>query len=230
MAAAKLEPILSRLRRMDEADSLDADEIEALLRDLRPLIKRKRFDTVAGHLHEGYVRRAIEALDVPDASLPIWSLVVGAAFVVFGIVTFGWGGEELDEAEASVHWPSVEGIVTSSEVSASRYTAPGQARLDETTYRPEVTYTYQVEGKDYTGHRVSYRAQGDLASARELVARYPAGKQVQVHYDPKAPGTATLEVGSEATTGILQQGAWLFIGLGLIWLAASFFIYWHNKP
>lgn len=230
MAAAKLEPFLARLRRMDEADTLDADEIEAFLRDLRPRIKRKRYETVAGHLQEGYLRRAIEALDVPDASLPMVSILIGAAFVVFGLVTFQWGGELVDEAEASVRWPSVEGIVTASEVSASRYTAPGQARRDETTYRPDVTYTYQVDGQDYTGHRVSYRASGDRKSAEEVVARYPAGKVVQVHHDPKAPGTATLEVGSETTTGILLQAGWLFVGLGLIWLAASFFIYWYNRP
>jgi len=87
-------------------------------------------------------------------------------------------------ARASAAWPSVPGTITGSERGKVAWRAV-----------PRVTYTYRVEGNDYSGRNITI---GGLASGKEtdsVLARYPLGAPVTVHYAPREPATATLEPG-----------------------------------
>jgi hypothetical protein len=82
--------------------------------------------------------------------------------------------------------------------------------------RVHVAYRYSVGGVERTGTRVRF---GDWMIysgpvAREIAARYPAGRRVTVLHHPRNPADATLE---PAATTILY--VWLCIaafGLGAI--------------
>jgi hypothetical protein len=66
-------------------------------------------------------------------------------------------------------------------------------------YVPEVTYSYDVGGQRYEGHRLTFEQPND-ASRSDLehrLAAFPVGESVSVRYDPAAPAQATLVVGDD---------------------------------
>jgi hypothetical protein len=66
------------------------------------------------------------------------------------------------------------------------------------TYYPKIRYQYEVDGKIYTGDRISFSAVegGEKKSeSQAVVNRYPSGQRVIVYYDPKHPNKAVLERG-----------------------------------
>ena len=67
-----------------------------------------------------------------------------------------------------------------------------------TTYSPKIMYAYRVNGKEYTGDRYRY---GQMSSndgrARRVVAEYPAGRQIDVHYAAADPADSVLFTGLE---------------------------------
>ena len=62
-------------------------------------------------------------------------------------------------------------------------------------WSPVVEYSYRVQGRDYHGSRLAFGA--DVAGPRDfaeaIVARYPAGREVTVHFNPANPSFAVLE-------------------------------------
>jgi hypothetical protein len=79
------------------------------------------------------------------------------------------------------------------------------------TYAARIAYDYSVEGVRYTGDRVSYGHYDteDEADAGEVVARYPPGTAVKVHYMPGNPAESVLEPGSGGLP-------WLYLALGIV--------------
>jgi len=58
---------------------------------------------------------------------------------------------------------------------------------------PLVVYEYKVNGRRFTGHRISVgEIAGDFA-AESTVNRYPQGAEVEVYYNPADPKQAVLE-------------------------------------
>ena len=90
---------------------------------------------------------------------------------------------------ASLSWPTVAGVVKSSEVAA--YRAKGGKQ-----FMAKVAYDYTVDDTPFTGNTVRFgNHAGALAKAEADVAKYPAGAPVEVYYDPAKPQTSTLESG-----------------------------------
>jgi hypothetical protein len=115
--------------------------------------------------------------------------------VLFGLLGAGllaFGGFLLWEAISALRsgsWPTVEGTVQTSRVLEEVRTRGG------TQYRVELTYTYAVEGKVYTGDRFNNR-NNYLAGedrARAVARAYPPGAKVPVSYNPGDPAQAVLE-------------------------------------
>lgn len=85
--------------------------------------------------------------------------------------------------------------------------------------QPVVTYRYHVAGKAHRGTRLT-PPPGEEAiigcyQARRIIATYPRGAEVTVHYQPNEPETAFLRTDS----GII----WLIpvvLGLALLWIAS----------
>ena len=65
----------------------------------------------------------------------------------------------------------------------------------KTRYKPNVVYGYDVAGVHYRGDKVSYSAAGASsdAIAQKIVARYPVGSALAVHYNPDNPGESTID-------------------------------------
>ena len=117
----------------------------------------------------------------------------------------------------SRHWPVTAGRVTASSLRVSH------ARGSE-NYSPQVSYSYEVNGKQFVGRRAVFGPYGNRAfggkairhAAAEAVERYAVGQVVEVHYSPRLPGLSVLEPGVTAQT---------LLWIGFI-ILASFVYFW----
>jgi hypothetical protein len=137
-------------------------------------------------------------------------------FVGSGIFLTWWAQASMAEGRASKKWPSTQGRVISSKVHT--YDNDGT-----TMYRPEVAYSYAVNGATYTSDRITmtHVATNRSGYARDMVARFPAGAAVQVRYDPTDPAKAVLVPGRQWTDGLVFLGGIAFLCTGLYMLRVS---------
>jgi hypothetical protein len=128
------------------------------------------------------------------------------------------------QASASAAWPSVAGTVVAAEVQTRRHGGGLSGGRQSAQHTPLIAYHYGVGDQGYQGTRIRY---GLLVfnfkgGAEKVLAPYPVGAQVRVHYNPANPADSVLEAG--AMTGNLQFGVYAGIGtaiLGLL-LAVAF--------
>jgi hypothetical protein len=83
-------------------------------------------------------------------------------------------------------WPSTMGSVI-------RSTIEQRSSDDGYVNYPVVQYSYQVGGQPYQGMKLAPGPEVGGSGAGKVVARYPAGAQVMVFYDPQNPADAVLE-------------------------------------
>ena len=88
-------------------------------------------------------------------------------------------------AEASPAWPTADGKVTDSK----------RARV-ALRLQPRVTYSYAVNGANFTSNRVSFVPAIPKKEIDSVLAKYPVDRPVTVHYQPNNPVQAVLEPGS----------------------------------
>jgi len=93
------------------------------------------------------------------------------------------------KVEQASNWPSTMGMVLMSTLEARHDSEGGY------TYYPVVQYEYRVMGQPYQGNRIMPGPSVGGSGANKVVARYPAGTQVTVYYDPNNPSDAVLERG-----------------------------------
>ncbi|MCK4538713.1 MAG: DUF3592 domain-containing protein [Candidatus Krumholzibacteria bacterium] len=130
------------------------------------------------------------------------------ALVIFGLVFGGFGLRRYNIGKESGNWPTVKGKVT--------YTHADSRRVNsKQEYQATVKYTYTVDGKSYTGKRITASDvyQKSLSGANDIIDKYPVGGEVSVYYDPADPGTALLDAG-------MKKNVYLMLGGGL----ACFFL------
>jgi hypothetical protein len=85
-------------------------------------------------------------------------------------------------------WPSTMGTVTAS------YLEQRDSSDDSgSTNYPVVQYSYQVGGQVYQGMKIAPGPEVGGTGAGKVVARYPAGAQVMVFYNPQNPSEVVLE-------------------------------------
>lgn len=118
-------------------------------------------------------------------------------------------------AHASLLWPTTPGRVVASSVQIEIL---GSDSDGVAHYVPDVRFTYMVAGATYTGTTVAFRdLRGWKKHAAAIVARYPVGAEVAVHYNPDAPGECVLEAG---TVGVRRRFVWIafgiLVGLGMV--------------
>ena len=118
------------------------------------------------------------------------STVVGTVFVVGGSFFLALIAVALWRGVSSRGWPTAEGEILESRI---------EEEFDEgsLSYHPKVRYRYWVNDQEHVSDELTYRAySADLAAVEEIVARYPAGSRIQVHYDPRHSERAVLEPGA----------------------------------
>lgn len=137
----------------------------------------------------------------------VFSLLLLAAGAVLAL----YGYSQISDAMASSSWPSVKGEILHSEVEEKRRAKPPKDQGKRTKYSAKVAYEYIIDGTKYHTERVSYgeTPSNSRTPAETVVARYPAGKAVDVFYKPSKPKVAVLEPG-------MTVQAWLFPAVGVI--------------
>jgi hypothetical protein len=116
-------------------------------------------------------------------------------FVAAGVLTTLFLVSSLRRSLASARWPTTTGKVLSSIAEPYRSFSSGTCGTTVEVWSPVVGYTYRVAGQEYHGSRIAFGA--DVAASREfaqaITARYPAGSEVIVNFDPHNPSFALLE-------------------------------------
>jgi hypothetical protein len=119
------------------------------------------------------------------------------------------------KARASARWPTVAGTIT-----CSRLTVEEDGVGDE-RYRADVRFAYRVGGRDHVGSTLTWGRSTPFAlrsRAAAMLAKYPLGMTVKVHYDPAGPARAVLEPLSREGMAAPLVLAASFSGAGLIML------------
>jgi hypothetical protein len=131
----------------------------------------------------------------PNADNP--QLAIFAACFGLAALLFFFGARRMSRQAAS--WPSVRGQIVNSAVESYREQTKGTSTT--TFYRPAVEFAYQVRGREYRGTQIKLglTVDGSRAYAEKVVAKYPGGGAVDVHYDPANPSNAALENPTGAT-------------------------------
>lgn len=133
-----------------------------------------------------------------------WVLIGSGVFaVLFPLVSWM-------RARASRSWPSVSGRVTESTLDVER-------RADKSdSYMPRVRYEYAVKGESYESSQLNFWGSigGSRATAERTTARYPAGAQVTVYYNPETPSEAVLDRAFSPLVLILPPVGVVLAGFG----------------
>ncbi|MDX8483421.1 DUF3592 domain-containing protein, partial [Mesorhizobium sp. VK24D] len=100
---------------------------------------------------------------------------------------------DLSSAVAAVRWPTTNGAVLSSGAEPHRMIINGGR--GPIVWLPVIEYSYRVQGNNHYGSRLAFGAtvSGSRDYAESIVARYPVGGAVTVHFDPQNPSLAALE-------------------------------------
>ena len=151
---------------------------------------------------------------------PLWGLILGICILSLGPIIFKW-----PRSISSSSWPTVVGVVISSEVEeecCSDYS---------TGWWPRVSYSYTVNGKKYTADNIEVIDVGNGNTdiyAKQVVDYYQVGMEVQVHYNPDNPAVAVLEPGFPTNIGGLNTITWIafqvavvVIGLRSLWVGLT---------
>ena len=127
------------------------------------------------------------------------------------------------DAYESLEWPAVTGTITKSELNSfvvdgasSTIRRRGGAPSYRTVYRADISYSYSVEGREYSASVISFAVAGEDLS-RGYVSEYSPGKVVSVYYKPANPQVAVLIPGPTwaSFTHVFTGGGLSLFGLVL---------------
>jgi hypothetical protein len=136
---------------------------------------------------------------------------MSAFFLILGAPVSGYFlGRIFLEAKASASWPSVVGTVTKAQV---------VERIGP-RYFPDVTYSYQVDGRGFTGTRLR-ASHGDFdirEAAAQAIDNLAVGQEVPVYYDPINPSQSVLQAGAD-----FREYALLCVPVGMLLLLGALY-------
>lgn len=118
-------------------------------------------------------------------------------WTIAGLICMGFGLNIIILSWKSKNWPQADGIITASGVTSHIQ--------DGISYHGRVVYSYNVDGVELTGQKVAFGGydSSESSHAKEIVSRYPAGKNVTVYYRPGKPDDCILEPGIHAQAFIM---------------------------
>ena len=128
-------------------------------------------------------------------------------FFAVGIAIFSFGYVSLQKAKAAEHWPTTPG-----EVVASDFVEDSDS--DGTTYRAKVSYTYSVNGQEFTSERIAFGYSGSSGHGYhyDIHKELPVGTRLAVRYNPDKPEMAALSYG-------VNKSIIFLLVFGAVWLA-----------
>jgi len=140
----------------------------------------------------------------------MWALV----FLAAGVAVLIYGIGIIREARACARWPQVIGTVIRAEAQVV-----GREK-NRTTYAPNITYRYVVDGKSYESsrHTLVPRNTTSTQQLQAVLASFPVGGTVAVFYDPADPARCVLDTTVAGTEWAYAFGGVLLLGVGLLFL------------
>jgi len=148
---------------------------------------------LVAHSIAGHVLYTDRGVPLFVFALPVLTLL-GAVFCVIAFVR----GRRM--ASASARWPTVAGIITTSDVIEEAIEEKDDDDKSRTRriyrYQVDLRYAYQVGKRDFVGTAASWGATaiyGLREVAEKAAGQYQKGQPVTVYYDPGRPGQAVLE-------------------------------------
>lgn len=158
------------------------------------------FTTIAGILTAHWLAGKMLMM---SNGLPLFTLILPVAFILLGIALIAAFFVNRRERKAAAAWPTTRGRITMSQVieKVERETDDDGDEREDTIYQPEIRFEYRVDGGAYSSN--TWKPGGAVGTgspkfAESIVARYPVGQSVAVHYDPKHPDHAVLEPDNRA--------------------------------
>ena len=147
------------------------------------------------------------------------TLIFAAVFFIAGLMTYQHVTKPIaEEAEASKDWPSVEGIITHSELTKS------SDNDGNDMYSANVQYDYVVDGHTFNSSNIQ-TVDGSTSmksSVKKTLKKYATGTKVTVYYDPEFPNSAVLEPGTGFLFGLLLKLPLLFCALSVLMVFSLF--------
>jgi uncharacterized protein DUF3592 len=144
------------------------------------------------YLKGGSIPGALAVLSRILAEMSTTLLVLGAALLTRAV----WLWRRAKEIAG---WPTVPGSITRARVESRKRKPLSTDRVTKSRYyRPEVIYTYAVNGTRFEGRGVRLANEGwklERTTAESIVTPYAAGQTVSVKYNPGRPGDSVLEEG-----------------------------------
>ena len=118
---------------------------------------------------------------------------IGFFFLVLNVIFLGILFFMRRRMAAVSQWPSTMGTVNASYLERRHSSSDSGS-----TNYPVVQYSYQVSGQAYQATKLAPGPEVGGTGAGKVVARYPAGAQVMVFYNPQNPSDAVLETKAPA--------------------------------
>jgi hypothetical protein len=144
--------------------------------------------------------------------------VIGFVFLVLNVIFLGIIFFMRRRMAAVSRWPSTLGTVNAS------YLERRSSSSDSgSTNYPVVQYSYHVGGQAYQGAKLAPGPEVGGTGAGKVVARYPAGAQVMVFYNPQNLSDAVLETKAPA-----QWIMWLILIIFDVALCGAIPIIWWS--
>jgi len=144
----------------------------------------------------------------------------GAIAIAIGVALYVSQFRQGLRATASKRWPVSPGTVVASALQKS---PDGRWR-----YRAAVQYRYRAGGKEYQSDRIFWGGnEGRQKHIASVIAAYPQGSKVSVHYDPQNPAEAVLDPAQHIGSRPLVLYAMAMITLGLFVLTGGVYALLH---
>jgi hypothetical protein len=158
----------------------------------------------------------IPALRARVQGILVWGGVL--FLVVVGLLPLLIGLRSIWRGLASAHWPTVPATVLQAGVSATEG-KDQRGRSSTTMYSADLTFGYQVDGRNYSTETVQFGkalGSGDPSEAAVLMLHYPPGSRVEVRHHPADPALATVKPGVNAEVVLYLIAGLAFLVFGAV--------------
>lgn len=142
------------------------------------------------------------------------ALIIGVSFILGGALFLARGFRDLRAAVEASRWQSVPAVVTASEVERD-------SDADGVSYRPFVSYSYEIGGRSYLGSTLLPGFEVTYAFARSassIAQKYPVGSKIYVAVDPQDHARSILDPTRKGHIHTLLAAASLLVIVGLVLL------------
>jgi hypothetical protein len=143
----------------------------------------------------------------------LFTIVFMVVFIGFGVYLLYGAIAARIKVRKAINWPKVKGTILSSEVVEDRVrSTTGRAVI---AYIPDIAYQYSVNLEKYSGTRVVFGSVNySYILASQICARFAAGTQADVYYNPEKPTDAVLAPKSrEGLRSVIPGIFFIFTGV-----------------